>query len=721
MRWLQNISFSSPSSSSSSVSSLSAKHSSSYSPDHFSPSNTPDRRHHHSHRGGGGTGFRFGHRKLTRQRKLRHLSDHDVSAAQMKELSRSTSAYSTTSGSSSAVAMPLPLPLPLPEPEAETLVSSLPSPRDVGLGKGVDDRDRDRNRNRDRDRADGAGDGVLPNSPIARKAAEHSDMKSRVKMHKDQTNMATSGNTYWIDVPTRSAPTSPFSSPVCSPQRKSLNDIFPYHKGGVAPCRNQGWSAPEMPTTDIPGFLSPSFFDYAGISTDNSPIHSPNRSPRLHPGSLSGSSSPMHPRLSIDPSFTLRECTNVHPLPLPPGASLPSTSAPISQAPSKPESLPMNCQWQKGKLIGRGTFGSVYVASNRETGALCAMKEVELLHDDPKSAECIKQLEQEINVLSQLQHPNIVQYYGSGIADDRFYIYLEYVHPGSINKYVRDHCGAMTESIVRNFTRHILSGLAYLHSKKTIHRDIKGANLLVDASGVVKLADFGMSKHLSGQRADLSLKGSPYWMAPELMQAVMQKDNNSDLAFAVDIWSLGCTIIEMFTGKPPWSEYEGAAAMFKVMKDTPPIPESLSPECKDFLRCCFRRNPAERPSAYMLLEHRFLKNSQQPDVSPSSQLLTGTKLMDKTPSPRRQLEFKLDPLPVFPSANKGSADSEIGQRFQYETPDLTLASRYSPRSTLEGLPTSPSPRSAIHTHHLSISASISNNTSCCTRNTHLGR
>lgn len=67
--------------------------------------------------------------------------------------------------------------------------------------------------------------------------------------------------------------------------------------------------------------------------------------------------------------------------------------------------------------------------------------------------------------------------------------------------------------------------------------------------------------------------------------------------------------------------------MFKVMKDTPPIPESLSPECKDFLRCCFRRNPAERPSAYMLLEHRFLKNSQQPDVSPSSQLLTGTKLM----------------------------------------------------------------------------------------------
>eukprot|EP00256_Glycine_max_P051289 XP_014617273.1 mitogen-activated protein kinase kinase kinase 5-like [Glycine max] len=196
-----------------------------------------------------------------------------------------------------------------------------------------------------------------------------------------------------------------------------------------------------------------------------------------------------------------------------------------------------------------------------------------------------------------------------------------------MNKYVREHCGAITECVVRNFTRHILSGLAYLHSKKTIHRDIKGANLLVDSAGVVKLADFGMAKHLTGHVADLSLKGSPYWMAPELFQAGVQKDNSSDLAFAVDIWSLGCTIIEMFTGKPPWSEYEGAAAMFKVMKDTPPIPETLSAEGKDFLRLCFIRNPAERPTASMLLQHRFLKNLQQPDVSSSMQLYNGTSLM----------------------------------------------------------------------------------------------
>jgi serine/threonine protein kinase len=339
--------------------------------------------------------------------------------------------------------------------------------------------------------------------------------------------------------------------------------------------------------------------------------------------------------------------------------------------------------------------------SYRETGALCAMKEVELLPDDPKSTECIKQLQQEIKVLSQLKHPNIVQYYGSEIVDARFYIYLEYVHPGSINKYVREHCGAITESVVRNFTRHILSGLAYLHSTKTIHRDIKGANLLVDSSGIVKLADFGMAKHITGQ-ADLSLRGSPYWMAPELMQAVMQRDSSSDLALAVDIWSLGCTIIEMFTGKPPWSEFEGAAAMFKVMKDTPPIPERLSSEGKEFLRCCFRRNPAERPSAAMLLEHRFLKNSQQLDVPSCNPAFNGKNLTDKPHSPRERYENKRDQLPRFPSTQiakvKLASDIETGQQSYHETSDLTVASRYSPRSTLEAL-SSLSPTHSGHNRH----------------------
>ncbi|XP_057417495.1 mitogen-activated protein kinase kinase kinase 5-like isoform X2 [Lotus japonicus] len=478
-----------------------------------------------------------------------------------------------------------------------------------------------------------------------RKSMEQGENRPTRKVHQDvsssedtRDNNNNNNNQNLVKVPGRSVSTltSPFASPlISSPQRRSTSDFVPYYY--VTPRGNQFWSAPEMPTTESGMTPPPAFFDLSALGTAEaspSPQQSPQgRSPQRNP--RSGPPSPVHPMMSPEisgPRFESNVPVGVHPLPLPPGAALSSPSAAAAATFShaganRSEALPMNYQWQKGKLIGRGTFGSVYVATNRGTGALCAMKEVEICPDDPKSAECMKQLEQEIKVLSQLKHPNIVQYYGSEIVEDRFYIYLEYVHPGSLNKYVREHCGAVTECVLRNFTRHILSGLAYLHSKKTIHRDIKGANLLVDSAGVVKLADFGMAKHLTGCEAILSLRGSPYWMAPELMQAVIQKDNSADLAFAIDIWSLGCTIIEMFTGKPPWSEYEGAAAMFKVMRDTPPIPETLSLEGKDFLRCCFKRNPAERPPAAVLLEHRFLKISHQPDLSSPTQLYNGTSFM----------------------------------------------------------------------------------------------
>ncbi|KAG2327249.1 hypothetical protein Bca4012_036248 [Brassica carinata] len=697
MRWLPQISFSSPSSSPKPAASYSE------SPD---PDRNLDRDRFHRRL------FRFNRGRLTRQRKLRHLTDEDVLAERPAStssssstvdvgLNRSPSAY--TAGPRSPSAVPLPLPLPLPEGDSRN--------RNAVNGRGLEERDRDRDPGRVI--ADRTSSGPPLTSVVAsRRSSENSPYQDFSCRNSPNTR-----NGYWVNIPTMSAPTSPYTSPIPSPQRKSTGHDLPFFN--LPPKSNQAWSAPDMPF-DTSGLPPPAFYDFTAFSTDNSPINSPRpRSPRRQTRSPQPSrptsplhsmlspehssaprdsvSSPLHPRISIDVASGRN--SNVHPLPLPPGAACPSPSAasPVSypQTHLKQDSFPMNSQWKKGKLIGRGTFGSVYVASNSETGALCAMKEVELFPDDPKSAECIKQLEQEIKLLSNLQHPNIVQYFGSETVEDRFFIYLEYVHPGSINKYIRDHCGGtMTESVVRNFTRHILSGLAYLHSKKTVHRDIKGANLLVDASGVVKLADFGMAKHLTGQRADLSLKGSPYWMAPELMQAVMQKDSNPDLAFAVDIWSLGCTVIEMFTGKPPWSEFEGAAAMFKVMRDSPPVPESMSPEGKEFLRLCFQRNPAERPTASMLLEHRFLKNSVQStsprnsDVSNCSHLLNGMNI--KEPNTRREKpNFKLDQIPRV--RNVTSSESESWQQQQYRSPDLTgTVPRLSPRSTLEAIP-SPSP------------------------------
>ncbi|GMJ08738.1 mitogen-activated protein kinase kinase kinase 5 [Hibiscus trionum] len=598
MRWLRSISFSSFSSSSSSASSSSATSPKKPCKDNDNKSCTCNK-----HR----FGFGFRLSKLTRTKELRRVRDKEVAPTKEAPVALLPSSYHTPSSSPTSrtpppiTAVPLPLPLPVPEGECEHRLSS----KEVWFGKGLEDRDKEKE----------VEPRLSPNSSMfgSRRSWKTTDYAkprlSEKMLYPELIRGDSFEDEFRANVPIGSAPGSPLSGAVISPTRSSASHRFLHFM--TPPTGNLAWSAPEMPTLDVPGHFPLGFYDYGAFSNDNTPFHTPpNRSP--HQRQSSGPPSPIHQRVSLDSSPSRIEIgpVNVHPLPLPPGAAMTSPSASIPpQVTSNPDPLRMNCKWQKGKLIGRGTFGSVYVASNRQTGALCAMKEVEIFPDDPKSAECIKQLEQEIKILSHLRHPNIVQYYGSEIVEDKFYIYLEYVHPGSINKYVRDHYGAITESVIRNFTRHILSGLAYLHSTKTIHRDIKGANLLVDASGVVKLADFGMSKHLTGQRANLSLKGSPYWMAPELLQAVMQKDNRSELALAVDIWSLGCTIIEMYTGKAPWSEYEGAAAMFKVMRDTPPTPETLSPEGKDFLRCCFQRNPAERPSASMLLEHRFIKGA----------------------------------------------------------------------------------------------------------------
>lgn len=203
----------------------------------------------------------------------------------------------------------------------------------------------------------------------ARKSTDHVDARSSRRDNQHPNGSHSSRKDFRISVPIRSAPNSPFSSPALSPQRQSAADSFPYYYYMI-PRGNQAWSAPEMPTSEmIPGLPPPAFFDCSAFSSDTSPLHSPRaKSPQQNPKSPNGAASPLHCKLSLETSTARRESNcpgNVHPLPRPPGAATPSLSAPIPQAIARPESVPMNSQWQKGKLIGRGTFGSVYVATNR--------------------------------------------------------------------------------------------------------------------------------------------------------------------------------------------------------------------------------------------------------------------------------------------------------------------------------------------------------------------
>ena len=175
--------------------------------------------------------------------------------------------------------------------------------------------------------------------------------------------------------------------------------------------------------------------------------------------------------------------------------------------------------------------------------------------------------------------------------DDTMYtltIFMEYVSGGSVSALLHKF-GNFNERVIRLYTEQILSGLDYLHSHRIMHRDIKGANILVDHAGICKLADFGASKRLdmlTNAEGDRSLKGTPYWMAPE----VVKQTGHGRQA---DIWSVGCTIIEMATGKPPFSQFTTHVAVLfhiAVSKQPPPFPKQLSEEGHDFLGLCLQLN-----------------------------------------------------------------------------------------------------------------------------------
>ncbi|CAF2043404.1 BnaAnng04440D [Brassica napus] len=257
--------------------------------------------------------------------------------------------------------------------------------------------------------------------------------------------------------------------------------------------------------------------------------------------------------------------------------------------------------WQKGGLLGRGSFGSVFEGISGD-GDFFAVKEVSLLEQGSQAQECIQQLEGEIALLSQLQHQNIVRYRGTAKDGSNLYIFLELVTQGSLSKLYQRY--QLMDSVVSTYTRQILDGLKYLHDKGFIHRDIKCANILVDANGAVKLADFGLAK-VSKLNDIKSCKGTPFWMAPE----VINPKRTDGYGSSADIWSLGCTVLEMLTGQIPYCDLENPVqALYRIGRGVlPDIPDTLSLDGRDFITECLKVDPEERPTAAELLNHPFVR------------------------------------------------------------------------------------------------------------------
>ena len=263
-------------------------------------------------------------------------------------------------------------------------------------------------------------------------------------------------------------------------------------------------------------------------------------------------------------------------------------------------------RWKAGEILGIGSYAQVFKAFEVNTGELFAVKRILFNPSNKSQSMFISELDSEIRILRGIKNKHIVKYLGSEMIQDAFCIYLEYLPGGSIARLLYN-LGALPEVTVRAYLIQILKGLDYLHNNGIIHRDLKGANILLDSKGKAKLSDFGCSKQYIVADAEsgfiTSVKGSLPWMAPEVIK---QKGYGRK----ADIWSVGCVALEMLTAKRPWdTDNNHVCFMMKIVSEgtRPEIPEQLSDEAKDFLMNCFQRDPACRKSARELLQHEFLR------------------------------------------------------------------------------------------------------------------
>lgn len=278
--------------------------------------------------------------------------------------------------------------------------------------------------------------------------------------------------------------------------------------------------------------------------------------------------------------------------------------------------------WIKGELIGRGSFGAVYLALNVTTGEMLAVKQVIVPNDfqngSPKVSEGIDALHKEVETMKDLDHLNIVQYLGFEQKKNIYSLFLEYVAGGSIASCMKSF-GKFEEPLIKFIIKQVLLGLEYLHSNGILHRDLKADNLLLEIDGTCKISDFGISKKSKDiyvNNAEMSMQGTVFWMAPEVIDSIVA-DKKQGYSAKVDIWSLGCVVLEMFAGKRPWSNEAVVSAIYKIGKTklAPPIPDDIthliSDEARSFIGRCFTIDPEERPTARDLLGDPFISNESK--------------------------------------------------------------------------------------------------------------
>ncbi|XP_045158733.2 mitogen-activated protein kinase kinase kinase 1-like [Mercenaria mercenaria] len=274
-----------------------------------------------------------------------------------------------------------------------------------------------------------------------------------------------------------------------------------------------------------------------------------------------------------------------------------------------------NVHWVKGSLLGTGAFSTCYQARDIKTGTIMALKQISFCRNSKTEQEnVIEVITEEIHMMAKLSHPHIVRILGATRQGCHFNMFVEWMPGGSV-AFLLGQYGKFSEEVITSYVLQVLRGLAYLHENHTLHRDLKGANLLIDSTGQrLRIGDFGAAARLASRSTGAGefqgqLLGTIAFMAPEVLRG-------ENYGRACDVWSVGCCLIEMATTKPPWNAHDISnhlALIFKIAnaQSTPPIPEKLSPPLRDLLLRCLETVKEQRPSAKELLLHPLFTQYMQ--------------------------------------------------------------------------------------------------------------
>lgn len=250
--------------------------------------------------------------------------------------------------------------------------------------------------------------------------------------------------------------------------------------------------------------------------------------------------------------------------------------------------------YQRLDTVGKGGYGSVHKGRHISSGNIVALKIINLDTPDDDVAD----IQREVALLSQLRDaPNVTKYFGCYMDGPRVWIVMEYAQGGSVDVLMKaSKDGCLEEKYASVITREVLVGLSYLHKVPVIHRDMKAANILITATCKVMICDFGVSALLATTTSKRNtLTGTPYWMAPEVVQSVAAYDTKAD------IWSLGIMVYEMVKGSPPHSNLDRFQVMELIPRVKPPriSEQEGSKEMRDFMAHCLKELPTEVRHFYL--------------------------------------------------------------------------------------------------------------------------